>query len=164
MTNIGFDIMAAKEGINVIKTKVGDRYVLEEMLKNRYTLGGEQSGHIIYLDYSTTGDGIITALQLLRVMKVTGKKMSELADIMQVFPQVLVNAKVKNEKKYAYLEDKIIADMCKQLENEFQGEGRVLIRPSGTEPIIRVMIEGKLLDVITERANKLAGIIEERLG
>jgi phosphoglucosamine mutase len=97
-------------------------------------------------------------------MKVTGKKMSELADIMQVFPQVLVNAKVKNEKKYAYLEDKIIADMCKQLENEFQGEGRVLIRPSGTEPIIRVMIEGKLLDVITERANKLAGIIEERLG
>jgi len=164
MTNIGFDVMASKEGINVVRTKVGDRYVLEEMLKDGYILGGEQSGHIIFLDYSTTGDGIITALQLLRVMKVTGKKLSELASVMKTFPQVLVNAKVKNENKYTYLEDKVIADMCKQLENEFKGEGRVLIRPSGTEPIIRVMIEGKMLDVITEKANKLASLIEERLG
>lgn len=164
MTNIGFDIMAANEGINIIKTKVGDRYVLEEMLKNGCALGGEQSGHIIFLDHNTTGDGIITALQLLRCMKLTDKKLSELSKVMRTFPQVLVNAKVKNENKYTYLEDKIIADMCRQLENEFQNEGRVLIRPSGTEPIIRVMIEGKELNVITERAKQLASVIEQRLG
>ena len=164
MTNIGFDIMAAKEGINVVKTKVGDRYVLEEMLKGGYILGGEQSGHIIFLEHNTTGDGIITALQLLRVMKVTGQKLSELASIMEIFPQVLINAKVKNNNKYKYLEDKIIADMCKQLEDEFHGEGRVLIRPSGTEPLVRVMIEGKELDIITTRAKQLANLIEERIG
>jgi len=164
MTNVGFEMMAAKEGINVVRTKVGDRYVLEEMIKNGYVLGGEQSGHIIFLDYGTTGDGIVTALQLLRIMKITGKKLSELASVMEALPQVLVNAKVRNEKKQAYLEDKIIADMCRKLEDEFKGEGRVLIRPSGTEPIIRVMIEGKELDIITEKAKKLASIIEERLG
>ncbi|NSW91322.1 MAG: phosphoglucosamine mutase [Firmicutes bacterium] len=164
MTNMGFDVMAKREGINIVKTKVGDRYVLEEMLNNGYNLGGEQSGHVIFLEHNTTGDGIITALQLLRVMKITGKPLSELASVMQVFPQVLKNAKVQNENKYKYLEDKIIADMCRHLEEEFNGEGRVLIRPSGTEPLIRVMIEGQDINYITKKAEDLVEVIEARLG
>jgi len=163
MSNLGLDIMAVKEGLNIIKTKVGDRYVLEEMLKKGYKLGGEQSGHVIFLEYNTTGDGLVTALQLLSVMKYTGRQLSELADVMQVLPQVLKNAKVSNEKKANYLDDKIIHNMCKELEDEFHGEGRVLIRPSGTEPLVRVMIEGKDLNYITRRAQELVTVIEERL-
>jgi phosphoglucosamine mutase len=164
MSNLGFDIMAKKEGLKLVKTKVGDRYVLEEMLEKGYVLGGENSGHVIFLEYNTTGDGLLTALQLLQVMKNTGKKLSELANVMLILPQVLKNAKVKNELKYKYLEDETIADMCKQLEDEFHGEGRVLIRPSGTEPLVRVMIEGKDIDYITQRAIELKKLIEERLG
>lgn len=164
MSNLGFDIMAKKEGINLAKTKVGDRYVLEEMLNKGYVLGGEQSGHIILLEHNTTGDGLLTALQLLRVLKNSGKKMSELTSVIQVLPQVLKNAKVSNEKKHKYLEDEMIARMCRELEEEFHGEGRVLIRPSGTEPLVRVMIEGKDQQYITDRAVELVKIIEERLG
>lgn len=164
MTNLGFHIMAKKEGINTIKTKVGDRYVLEEMLAGGYNLGGEQSGHIIFLENNTTGDGILTALQLLRVMKIKDKPLSELASAMEVFPQVLRNAKVDNGKKEIYLENKIIADMCRELEEEFCNEGRVLIRPSGTEPLIRVMIEGKDIDKITQRADELVIAMETGLG
>jgi phosphoglucosamine mutase len=164
MSNLGFDIMAKKEGLNVAKTVVGDRYVLEEMLKHGYSLGGEQSGHVIFLEYNTTGDGLVTGLQLLKAIKTSGKKISELASVMQVLPQVLKNARVKNENKARYMEDEIIAKLCKELEGEFKGEGRVLIRPSGTEPLVRVMIEGRDQEYITFRAVQLARIIEERLG
>ncbi|MCX7843738.1 MAG: phosphoglucosamine mutase [Clostridia bacterium] len=164
MSNLGFDIMAKREGLNIKKTKVGDRYVLEEMLANGYVLGGEQSGHIIFLEHNTTGDGLLTGVQLAKVLKESGKKMSELANVMQVLPQVLKNAKVSNEKKHKYMDDEVIARMCRELEEEFHGEGRVLIRPSGTEPLVRVMIEGKDQEYITKRAQELAKAIEERLG
>ncbi|WP_024833457.1 phosphoglucosamine mutase [Ruminiclostridium josui] len=163
MSNMGLDIMAKNNGLNIEKTKVGDRYVLEEMLNKGYMLGGEQSGHIIFLDHNTTGDGLLTAVQLLKVLKESGKKLSELAGVMQILPQVLINAKVTNEKKYKYLDDEVIKKMCKELEDEFKGEGRVLIRPSGTEPLVRVMIEGKNKDVITRRAKELVRVIEGRL-
>lgn len=164
MSNMGFDIMAKKEGLNIAKTKVGDRYVLEEMLAKGYILGGEQSGHVIFLEHNTTGDGMVTGLQLLQVVKTSGKKLSELASVMQILPQVLKNAKVSNDKKHSYLEDEVIAKACKELEEEFHGEGRVLIRPSGTEPLVRVMIEGKDQDFITKKAIDLVKVIEERLG
>ena len=140
-------------------TKVGDRYVLENMLENGYNLGGEQSGHVIFLDDNTTGDGLLTALHLLQVMVDTGKKLSDLATVMEVLPQALVNAKVPNHKKESYMEYSEIADAIKELEDKFAGEGRVLIRPSGTEPLIRVMIEGKDQAVIDEEARKLADLI-----
>jgi phosphoglucosamine mutase len=156
--------MARENGINVLKTSVGDRYVLEKMLEGDYMLGGEQSGHIIIRKHNTTGDGLITALQLLQVLKGSGKKLSQLASIMNVFPQVLKNAHVNNNKKYKYLEDSIIAEECRKLEETFHGEGRVLIRPSGTEPLVRVMIEGRDQGYITSKAAELARLIEKRLG
>lgn len=164
MSNLGFDIMAKKEDLHIAKTKVGDRYVLEEMLEKGYILGGEQSGHVIFLEHNTTGDGLLTGIQLLNVLKSTGKKLSELASVMQILPQVLKNAKVSNEKKHTYMEDEVIAAKCRELEEEFHGEGRVLIRPSGTEPLVRVMIEGKDQQYITDRAVELVKLIEERLG
>ena len=159
MSNLGFSIMGKKKGIHVEKTKVGDRYVLENMLENGYNLGGEQSGHVIFLDDNTTGDGLLTALHLLQVMVDTGKKLSELSTVMEVLPQALVNAKVPNHKKESYMEYSEIADAIKELEDKFAGEGRVLIRPSGTEPLVRVMIEGKDQAVIDEEARKLADLI-----
>ena len=135
MSNLGFDIMARKHGLNIEKTKVGDRYVLENMLNNGYVLGGEQSGHIIFLDYNTTGDGLLTGVHLLNVLKTTGKKLSELSTVMDVLPQVLKNAKVRNENKNKYLEDPLVCNMCKSLEDEFKGEAEC-IRPSGTEPLV----------------------------
>ena len=164
MSNLGFNIMAQHHGLNLVKAKVGDRYVLEEMLDKGYILGGEQSGHVIFLEHNTTGDGLLTALQLLSVLKTSGKKLSEMASVMQVLPQVLKNARVKNENKHNYMEDDMIARLCSELEAEFHGEGRVLIRPSGTEPLVRVMIEGKDKEYITRRAAELADIIEKRLG
>jgi len=164
MSNLGLDMMGKSEEIEIVKTKVGDRYVLEEMLDKGYNLGGEQSGHIIFLDHNTTGDGLLTAVQLLKILKTSGKKVSELASKMQVFPQVLKNAKICNEKKYTYMEDTEIAKLCVSLEREFHGEGRVLIRPSGTEPLVRVMIEGKDQEYITTKAVELVKLIEERLG
>jgi len=164
MSNMGLDIAARKEGLNLVKTKVGDRYVLEEMLENGYMLGGEQSGHIIFLQHSTTGDGILTALQLLDVLMSTGKKLSELASVVTPLPQVLKNAKVKAENKHKFMQDEVVARMCNELESEFKGEGRVLIRPSGTEPLVRVMIEGKDEEYIAKRATELVNVIEERLG
>ncbi len=163
MSNMGLDIMAKNNGLNIEKTKVGDRYVLEEMLNKGYMLGGEQSGHVIFLEHNTTGDGLVTAIQLLKVLKDSGKKLSDLASVVQVLPQVLINAKVANEKKNNYLDDEVIKKMCKELEDEFNGEGRVLIRPSGTEPLVRVMIEGKDKEVITRRAKELVRVIEGRL-
>lgn len=163
MSNIGFEIALKENGINLIRTKVGDRYVLEEMIKGGYSIGGEQSGHIIFLNDNTTGDGEITALKLCSVLKESGKKLSELAACMVTYPQVLINAKVKNELKHAYLDDEEIKREVENLEREMKGEGRVLIRPSGTEPLIRVMIEGKDHDKISQMAKELAELIEIKL-
>ena len=159
MTNLGFTLMGEKQGIHIEKTKVGDRYVLENMLENGYNLGGEQSGHVIFLDDNTTGDGLLTALHLLQVMVQTGKKLSELTEVMEVLPQALVNARVPNHKKESYMEYTEIAEAIDVLEKKFAGEGRVLIRPSGTEPLVRVMIEGKNQKEIDEEAKKLADLI-----
>lgn len=159
MTNLGFSLMGEREGIHVEKTKVGDRYVLENMLENGYNIGGEQSGHIIFLDDNTTGDGLLSGLHLLQVMKETGRKLSELTEVMEVLPQALVNAKVPNHKKEKFMEYTEIAEAIKALEEKFNGEGRVLIRPSGTEPLVRVMIEGKNQSEIEEEAQKLAELI-----
>ncbi|NLY84840.1 MAG: phosphoglucosamine mutase [Tissierellia bacterium] len=164
MTNMGLDLYLQEKGINIVKTKVGDRYILEEMIKNDYVLGGEQSGHIIFLDYNTTGDGLATGLYLLKVMKETGKPMSQLNKLMTDFPQVLVNARVKNELKNKYKENKEIIEKIKEVENLFQGQGRVVIRPSGTEPLVRVMIEAKEDIGLLEIASDLARFIEERIG
>lgn len=159
MTNLGFTLMGEKQGIHIEKTKVGDRYVLENMRENGYNIGGEQSGHIIFLDDNTTGDGLLSALHLLQVMVETKKKLSELASIMEVLPQALVNAKVPNHKKDKFMEYSEIAEAIAEVEKKFNGEGRVLIRPSGTEPLVRVMIEGKDQKVIDEEAKKLADLI-----
>ena len=159
MTNLGFTLMGKEKGINIEKTKVGDRYVLENMRENGYNLGGEQSGHVIFLDENTTGDGLLSALHLLEVMVDTEKPLSELSEVMQVLPQALVNAKVPNHKKESYMEYSEIAEAIQLLEARFAGEGRVLIRPSGTEPLVRVMIEGKNQAVIDEEAKKLAQLI-----
>ncbi len=161
MTNLGFTLMGEREGIHIEKTKVGDRYVLENMKENGYNLGGEQSGHVIFLDDNTTGDGLLSALHLLQVMVETGKPLSELAKVMEVLPQALVNAKVPNHKKESYMEYTEIADAIAELEKKFAGEGRVLIRPSGTEPLVRVMIEGKDQAVIEKEATKLADLIRK---
>ena len=163
MSNMGLSVMGNKNGINIEQANVGDRYVIEKMLEGGYSLGGEQSGHIIFHDYNTTGDGIITAIQMLKVLKYRGCKASELAKIMDVYPQVLVNAKVKNENKYSYMENAEIKTAVVELEKKFEGEGRVLIRPSGTEPLVRVMIEGKDIDQMQKDAEKLALIIEQNL-
>ena len=159
MTNLGFTLMGEEKGIHVEKTRVGDRYVLENMLQNGYNIGGEQSGHIIVLDDNTTGDGLLSALHLLQVMVETGRKLSDLAAVMEVLPQALVNAKVPNHKKDKFMEYAEISDAIKKVEERFGGEGRVLIRPSGTEPLVRVMIEGKNQEEIDSEAKKLADLI-----
>lgn len=163
MSNLGLDIAAKREGINLVKTKVGDRYVLEEMLKENYILGGEQSGHIIFLDHNTTGDGLVTALQIAAILKESGKTFSELAGVMKELPQVLVNAKVPNEKKNIYLEDAEIIEAIKAVEAKLNGVGRVLIRPSGTEPLVRVMLEGENQEEINEMANRLVDLILSKI-
>lgn len=161
MSNLGFSIMCDKCGITMERTKVGDRYVLERMKEIGASLGGEQSGHIIFLDENTTGDGLLSALHLLQVMVETGKSLSELAGIMEVLPQALVNARVANHKKDKYMEYPEVAAAIRELEDRFAGEGRVLIRPSGTEPLVRVMIEGKDQNVIQNEAAKLAALIQD---
>ena len=165
MSNLGFFKMGEKEKLNIKRTKVGDRYVLEEMLKCGHKIGGEQSGHVILLDHNTTGDGLVTGITLVSVMKRTGRKLSDLASVMKVYPQVLINAKVKNEFKS---EDKYMAvpeirEKISELEAAFAGSGRVLIRPSGTEPLVRVMIEGQNEEEIKRYAEELAHLMEEKL-
>lgn len=161
MSNLGFFLMGKENGLTIEQTRVGDRYVLERMKEIGASLGGEQSGHIIFLDENTTGDGLLSALHLLQVIVETGKNLSELAQIMDVLPQALVNAKVANHKKEKYMEYPEVADAIRKLETKFAGEGRVLIRPSGTEPLVRVMIEGKDQQVIQEEAQKLANLIQD---
>ena len=160
MSNLGFFLMGEKNGIRIEQTKVGDRYVLERMREMGASLGGEQSGHIIFLDENTTGDGLLSALHLLQVVVETKKPLSELAKIMEVMPQALLNAKVPNHKKEHYMDYPEIADAIAALNKKFAGEGRVLIRPSGTEPPVRVMIEGKDQKMIEAEARKLAELIQ----
>ena len=149
--------------INFKQTKVGDRYVLEEMLKNGYNLGGEQSGHIIYLDYNPTGDGILTSLMLVQILLETNQKPSEASKVVKIYPQVLINAKVASDKKYDYEKDPEIKEAIEKLTSEFSGNGRVLIRPSGTEPLVRVMIEGEDQEMISKKAREIADLIEKKL-
>lgn len=163
MSNLGLDIAMKNEGIGLVKTAVGDRYVLEEMLKNGYKLGGEQSGHVIFLDYNTTGDGLVTGLQLASVIKKSGKTFSELAAMMKELPQVLVNAKVPNNKKDIHEKDEEIKNEIKKIEEALHGVGRVLIRPSGTEALVRVMLEGENQEEIDAMAHNLAKMIEEKV-
>lgn len=160
MSNLGFFIMGEKNKLHMEQTKVGDRYVLERMREIGASLGGEQSGHVIFLDENTTGDGLLSALHLLQVMVETEKPLSELKKVMEVLPQALVNAKVPNHKKENYMDYPEIAEAIAALEKEFAGEGRVLIRPSGTEPLVRVMIEGKNQTKIEAEAKKLAELIQ----
>ena len=164
MSNLGLFVMGREKGLNIEKTKVGDRYVLEEMLKSDYSIGGEQSGHVILLEHNTTGDGLVTGIQLASAVKKSGKTLSELAGVMDVYPQVLINAKVKTENKERYTEDAEIMAEIEKIEAEFANNGRVLIRPSGTEPLVRVMIEGKDENIIRTRAEALADLIVKKLG
>lgn len=163
MSNLGLNKYARDNGLELIQTKVGDRYVLEEMLKDGFNLGGEQSGHVILLDYNPTGDGILTSLMLILSILEENKKASELSSIVKLYPQILVNAKVDSNKKYDYKEDKEIKEAIEKLEKEFAGNGRVLIRPSGTEPLVRVMIEGEDQEYITKKAREIADLIEAKL-
>ena len=163
MSNIGFDISMKENNLNTIKTSVGDRYVLEEMKKNNYTLGGEQSGHIIFLEHNTTGDGLLSGVQLINAMLHSNKKLSELANIMTTYPQILINAKVENSNKHNYEHDEEIKNEINRVTEYFEGKGRVLIRPSGTEPLVRVMIEGKDTEEIKKYAEELVKLIEEKL-
>jgi phosphoglucosamine mutase len=164
MSNLGLDIALKKAGCDVVKTRVGDRYVLEKMLTEGYNFGGEQSGHVIFLDHNTTGDGILTALQLLAVVKRKNKQLSDLARVMETMPQVLVNANVQEDKKESYRENQEIQSAIQDIESQYRDNGRVLIRPSGTEPLIRVMIEGPDQRKIEEHAVNLARLIEKHLG
>lgn len=163
MSNMGFFKFCEKNGINCVKTKVGDRYVLEEMVKNGYVIGGEQSGHIIFLDYATTGDGQMSAIQVLNVLKHTGKKISELASEMQVYPQVLINVRVSNFGKARLDKDEEVQLAIREASEELGDTGRVLVRVSGTEPLVRVMLEGEDYNQIKSLAESIAKVIEERL-
>lgn len=163
MSNLGLKKFCENNKIKFMQTKVGDRYVLEKLLKEGYNLGGEQSGHIIFLDYNPTGDGILTSLMLVSCILEQQSKLSKLAEIIKIYPQVLINAKVTNEKKYDFDKDEVIKKEIEKLEKEFSGNGRVLIRASGTEPLVRVMIEGENQEYITEKAKDIANLIEERL-
>ena len=162
MSNIGFHKAMEEEEIVVDVTTVGDRYVLEKMLETGCVIGGEQSGHIVFLDHTTTGDGILSSLQFVQAVIESDKSISQLSDEIQIFPQVLVNAKINNDYKKTYMKDREVADMISSIEEKMNGNGRVLIRPSGTEPLVRVMIEGEDLDVIRPLAEELAGLIEEK--
>ena len=164
MSNMGLYKAVEEMGATVETTGVGDRYVLERMLQTGCVIGGEQSGHIIFLNHTTTGDGVLSALQTLQAVRDSGKTLAELADEMKVYPQVLKNARVKNENKTRFDRDEIIMKEIRSVEKKMKGDGRVLIRPSGTEPLVRVMIEGSDEAAIKEDAAALAALIELRLG
>jgi len=163
MSNMGLDIALKKLGINNEKTKVGDRYVLENMLQNGYSLGGEQSGHVIFLDHNTTGDGLVTAIQLLTVMVESKQSLSRLAQIMQVLPQSLYAAHVTDSCKYDFDKNEEIVAAIDELHKKYEGRGRLLVRASGTEPLVRVMIEGPDQHEMDQDVYALAKLIEKNL-
>jgi phosphoglucosamine mutase len=162
MSNLGFYKGVEEHGIKSVQTAVGDRYVVEEMKKNGYNLGGEQSGHIIFLDYNTTGDGLLTGLQLANIMKVTGKPLSELAGEMKKYPQVLVNIRVTD--KHHVTDNQKVKEVIEQVEAEMNGNGRILVRPSGTEPLVRVMAEAPSAELCEEYVSRIAAVVEVEMG
>ena len=163
MSNMGLKKYLESIDVDFIETKVGDRYILERMLKEDYIIGAEQSGHVIFLDYNTTGDGLATGIHLLEIMKKTGKKLSELNGLMKDYPQVLKNARVRDDLKNKFQEFPDIIKAIKEVEEAYHGSGRVVIRPSGTEALVRVMIEGEERNKLSQDADKLVKIIEEKL-
>ncbi|OOE00722.1 phosphoglucosamine mutase [Anoxybacillus kestanbolensis] len=162
MSNLGFYKALEAQGIKSVQTAVGDRYVVEEMKKNGYNLGGEQSGHIIFLDYNTTGDGLLTALQLVNIMKMTKKPLSELAGEMKKYPQKLVNVKVTDKQEAIANEE--VQRVIREVEEEMAGNGRILVRPSGTEPLVRVMAEAPTNELCDQYVERIASVIRERFG
>jgi phosphoglucosamine mutase len=163
MSNMGILAELRKLGIDAVQTKVGDRHVLAAMLKQGYNLGGEQSGHIILSDYNTTGDGLVTAMRFLSALRRSGQRLSEIANGIEKYPQVLINVFVDDEKKYLVSTDEAITQLVAQKEELLRGEGRVLLRASGTEALVRVMVEGKDADLIKECAEALAELVKTRL-
>ncbi|MHC5373847.1 phosphoglucosamine mutase [Enterococcus sp. LJL120] len=162
MSNLGFHKAVEAAGMHDVITQVGDRYVVEEMRKNDYNFGGEQSGHMIFLDYNTTGDGMLSGIQLLNVMKETGKKLSELASEVTIYPQELVNIRVSN--KDGAMEVPAIKAVIEEAEAEMNGEGRILVRPSGTEPLLRVMAEAPTHEQVDYYVEKIAKVVREEIG
>lgn len=162
MSNLGFYKALEAEGIQSNKTKVGDRYVVEEMRRGHYNLGGEQSGHIVMMDYNTTGDGLLTAVQLASVIKLTGKKLSQLASQMKRYPQSLVNVRVTD--KYRVEENTAVQEVMTKVEVDMNGEGRILVRPSGTEPLVRVMVEAVTDEDAERYAKEIANVVEAQMG
>ena len=162
MTNIGFSFFAKENGIKMITTKVGDRYILEQMLAGGYSLGGEQSGHIIFYDKNTTGDGMLSAIQVMNILAKTKKRFSELANDVPILPQVMVNVVVSPEDKAAALKDEDMINDIRAVEKLLEGEGRVLVRASGTEPLIRIMLEGRSEEQINPLALRIAKILEAK--
>lgn len=162
MSNLGFHKAIEKEGMVALKTQVGDRYVVEEMRKNGYNLGGEQSGHIVFLDLNTTGDGILSAIQLMYVMKATGKKLSELAAEVTTYPQELVNVRVKD--KNGVMEIPAVKAVIDAVEAEMAGNGRILVRPSGTEPLLRIMAEAETDEKTHEYVTRIADVVRQEIG
>lgn len=163
MSNMGLKKYLESIDVDFIETKVGDRYILEKMLKEDYIIGAEQSGHVIFLDYNTTGDGLATGIHLLEIMKKTGKKLSELNGLMKDYPQILKNARVRDDLKNKFQEFPDIIKAIKEVEEAYHGSGRVVIRPSGTEALVRVMIEGEDINKLSQDADKIVKIIEEKL-
>lgn len=162
MSNLGLYKAMEAHGLKSVKTKVGDRYVVEEMRKHGYNVGGEQSGHVVFLDFNTTGDGMLTALQLLNIMKQTGKPLSELASEVTAYPQELVNVKVKDKK--TALQNQAIQDVIKDVEKRMAGEGRVLVRPSGTQDLLRVMAEAKTPELVHDYVTEIADVVRKEVG
>ncbi|MDR2879865.1 MAG: phosphoglucosamine mutase [Fusobacteriales bacterium] len=162
-SNMGFEKNLDKNGIGLIRANVGDRYVLEKMKEHGLNLGGEQSGHIIMLDYNTTGDGVLSSIQLVAAIKESGKKLSELVEDVELWPQKLVNTVVSKEKKQTWAENKELIDFIKQKEKEIEGKGRILVRASGTEPLIRVMVEGETQETVDTYIKALVGKVKELL-
>lgn len=162
MSNMGFYKALEENGMTSVQTAVGDRYVVEEMKANDFNVGGEQSGHIIFLDYNTTGDGLLTGIQLVNIMKSTGKKLSELAAEMTIFPQELVNVRVSD--KHAVTQNEKVAAVIAEVEAEMAGNGRVLVRPSGTEPLVRVMVEASTEESCKQYVNRIADVVRAEMG
>ncbi len=162
MSNLGFYKALEEHGIKSDKTKVGDRYVVEEMRRGQYNLGGEQSGHIVMMDYNTTGDGLLTGVHLAAIIKASGKTLSELAAQMTKYPQRLVNIRVTD--KHAVEQNEDVAQAIQAVETEMNGEGRVLVRPSGTEPLVRVMVEAKTEQDAERFVNSISNVVREKMG
>ncbi|MBK3497386.1 phosphoglucosamine mutase [Viridibacillus sp. YIM B01967] len=162
MSNMGFYKGLEEQGMHSVQTAVGDRYVVEAMRAGDYNIGGEQSGHIVFLDYNTTGDGLLTGLQLVNTMKLTGKTLSELAAEMTIFPQKLINVRVTD--KYAVEENEKVAAVISEVEQGMNGNGRILVRPSGTEPLVRVMVEAATTEDCEAYAERIAVVVKEEMG